>query len=125
MRFVVGGVVHDISAEQVVRAVRDKHPEPVREHVVDIEGRLFPPKQVFAAVTGRDRGTFTTQEAQRVLTRLEFHCRRYFEPSDGGTPELVHTPPAEDLAEIRAEIGTLQAAIAGLHFRLEALEAAS
>ncbi|MGQ0717262.1 MAG: hypothetical protein ACT4NP_08080 [Pseudonocardiales bacterium] len=39
-------------------------PEPIREHYVVIGWRRYPPKQGLAAVTGLDRGDFTTQQAR-------------------------------------------------------------
>src|SRR5205823_1455110 len=105
--------------------------EPIQKHLVEIDGGVFPPKQVFAAVTGRARQSFTTMEAQRVLTRLGFVCRRD-EQLGGGTPEWVagdapadaSPNDAQRLATLEATVGTVEAAIAGLHARVSALEAA-
>jgi len=43
------------------------HPEPIREHLVEMLATVYPPKQVLATVSGWDRTSFTTMEAQRVL----------------------------------------------------------
>lgn len=127
MHFTVGGRALELTAEQVEKAMLGRAPEPPREHVVDVADVAFPPKQVLAVVTGWDRQSFTTMEAQRVLTRLGFSCSRA-----GGQPP--RTPAAasrttgdDDLparvAELEAEVGTLQAAVAGFQARIAALEA--
>ncbi len=81
-------------------------------------------------VDGGSRQTFTTMEAQRVLSRLGFTCRRV-----GSTPagreiwvrqddELTAEPrPKDELLALKAALGTVQAAVAGLHERVAALEA--
>ena len=51
-------------------------PEPIRQHMVEIDGTAYPPKQVLAEITGWPRQSFTTMEANRVLLRLGFICRR-------------------------------------------------
>jgi hypothetical protein len=130
MRFVVGGQTHEITREQVEEAMRDAPIETIQKHVVEIEGQLFPPKQVFAIVTGRERQSFTTMEAQRVLTRLGFVCRRAAQLEDG-TPAWVATyggpsdasDPNDRLIALEASVGTMQAAIGGLHARVSQLEA--
>jgi tetratricopeptide (TPR) repeat protein len=66
----------DLSMDEVLTKMRDVQPEPIREHLVEIADIEFPPKQVLAAVTGWDRQSFTTMEANRVLTRLGFKCSR-------------------------------------------------
>ena len=76
MRFTVGGRPLDLAAEQVSRAMKQVEPEAIREHLVEMNGTVYPPKQVLAVVTGWARTTFTTMEAERVLMRLGFVCRR-------------------------------------------------
>ncbi len=131
MRFTVGGESFDLTPEQVIRAMKGVGSEAVQKHVVEIDGRMFPPKQVFAAVTGRTRQSFTTMEAQRVLTRLGFLCRRAEHPADDGSAGVATHREAGDasverrLASVEASIGTVEAAIAGLHARVRALEAAN
>ena len=58
-------------------------PETIREHFVVIDGRVFPPKQALAQVSGWDRQSFTTMEATRVLSRLGFVCQRAGQRVDG------------------------------------------
>ena len=65
MRFVVGGESFELTKEQVVAAMMEKPAEAIQKHLVEVDGRVFPPKQVFATVTGRARQSFTTMEAER------------------------------------------------------------
>lgn len=65
-----------LSSAMVVDAVRGEAPEPLREHVVVVDGRRYPPKQVLARVTGLDRADFTTNQARAVLRRLGFTTAR-------------------------------------------------
>lgn len=131
MRFTVGGRPLELSAEQVIRVMKGKEPEVIREHVVELQDMAFPPKQVLAEVTGWQRQSFTTMEAQRVLTRLGFICRRASDPPDGERSWVMVAPDSSEevsadqqLAALKAAVATAQAAIAGLHARVTLLEAA-
>lgn len=70
----VGGRDFDVSKEQVEEFMRGAEPEQIQKHAVEVNGEWFPPKQVLGHVTGWPRTTFTTMEAQRVLTRIGFTC---------------------------------------------------
>ncbi len=105
------------------------HPEPFREHIVQLRETVFPPKQVLAVVTGWDRLSFTTMEAQRVLSKLGFVCQRAGTLDDGrGAWLAVEGEAAADrsldqrIALVEAGLATAQVAIAGLHARLRELE---
>ncbi len=129
MRFTVGGESFDLAPEQVIAAMKDAPIETIQKHAVEIAGQAFPPKQVFAAVTGRARQSFTTMEAQRVLTRLGFVCRRAGQAENGAlawiaTTDIESDPSPQDrIASLEAAVRTMQAAIAGLHTRVNELEA--
>lgn len=132
MRFTVGGEEYDLTKKRVISAMRGVSSEPIQKHVVEIEGTVFPPKQVFATVTGRVRTSFTTMEAQRVLRRLGFVCREAGRKEDGA-PAWVPAGLDDDqpdadvdarLASVEATLATVEAAVAGLHARVRELEAA-
>ena len=128
MRFIVGGRPLDTTRELVLQAMTGEEPEPIREHLVEVLDSAFPPKQVLATVTGWTRQSFTTMEAQRVLARLGFVCRRAGEIPDGDRSwmpraEEPEVPPEVRLVTIETALLTAQAAIAGLHARVAALEA--
>lgn len=132
MKFTVGRESFDLTKEQVIAAMKDAPIEAVQKHVVEIAGQAFPPKQVFGTVTGRARQSFTTMEAQRVLTRLGFVCRRIGRLEDG-SPAWIGEDRAvmeaslleERLTLLEAAHGTMQAAITGLHARVSGLESAN
>lgn len=119
-RFTIGGRRLDLTTDQVERAMRGVQPETIRKHLVELNETVFPPKQVLATVTGWERLSFTTQEAQRVLKGLGFVCRRAGE--NDGKPAWVAVSIEDRLADLEASVGTIQAAISGLHKRVECLE---
>lgn len=142
MRFVVGGEEYDLTREQVELRMRGVEPEEIRKHVVELHGTVYPPKQVFGTVARRARTSFTTMEAQRVLTKLGFTCRtarndgsegpRWAVSGDagpGGTSgpaAVLEAPfpedPASRLASVEAQLATAMTAIQGLAARVAALE---
>jgi hypothetical protein len=125
MRFIVGGEAFDITPEQVIDAMRGVESEPIRKHLVEIDGQKYPPKQVFATVTGRARTTFTTMEAQRVLRRLGFVCQQAGQ-LDRPAPSAVATSGdhgvGDELSVVPARFVALEAAVAGLQIRVSELE---
>lgn len=123
----VGGRDFLLSKEDVEREMRGEASETIRKHFVELNGTAFPPKQVLAQVTGWKRDTFTTMEAQRVLSKLGFVCREAGVTAGGDAVwSAVDGNPAvaERLAALEAALATAQAAIAGLATRLDALETA-
>src|SRR5690554_4288435 len=110
MRFTVGGEEYDLTKERVERTVRDTVTEPIQKHVVEVEGRLFPPKQVFAAVTGRQRTSFTTMEAQRVLRKLGFVCRAAGQGGGGEPPAAVGSSDVDD-GDLAARVSSLESTV--------------
>jgi hypothetical protein len=133
MRFTVGGRSLDLTHDEVVAKLKDVSPEPIREHFVKVGDRKFPPKQILALVTGWERQSYTTFEAQRVLLRLGFDCRRVGEGGgDGSGPTAVTAVGSDEperefgerLALAEAQLATAQMAIAGLSARIERLESA-
>lgn len=129
MRFTVGGEDYDLTKERVARAMRGVPGEPIQKHLVEIDDRVYPPKQVFAAVTSRPRTSFTTMEAQRVLRRLGFVCRPVGASDTRDAPASSIAVVADKLpsepGSLEARIATLEAAIAGLHARVVELERVS
>ena len=125
---IVGGREFEWTREQVKDAMRRVPPEQPRKHVVEIGDKQFPPKQVLAVVTGWERQSYTTLEAQRVLSKLGFPCHpagsRYSRETafvDPETPREMQSD-RERLAAIESALATAQEAIAGLRNRVAALE---
>lgn len=121
-RMVVGGRELDLTANDVLNKMRSVEPEPIREHLVEIGNTEFPPKQVLATVTGWGRTSFTTMEANRVLTRLGFNSYRIGHRPDRA--EHQELPPIDRrLAAVESALAVAQEAIAGLANRVAKLEA--
>ena len=130
-RMTVGGRPFDFDKGRILKKLRGVEPEPIREHMVEVGGAVFPPKQVLAVVTGWDRMSFTTMEAQRVLTKVGFVCRRVGH-AQGGTGTGTRTSPGAGSSALDGRIAALEAglavaneAIAGLAARISALEGGS
>lgn len=70
----VGGRDFNLTKQEVEARMKGEEPELIQKHMVEVNGQMFPPKQVLAHVTGWARTSFTTLEAQRVLTRIGFDC---------------------------------------------------
>jgi hypothetical protein len=124
-RFTVGGRGLDLTKDEVVHKMRDVRAEPIREHMVEISGTEFPPKQVMEQVTGWNRRSYTTMEALRVLTRLGFPSRRTGNTRRGREDFGQDLPPVVDrrLSAVESALSVAQEAIAGLLARVSKLEA--
>lgn len=128
-RMTVGGRTLELNKEQVLRKMHGVEADPIREHLVEIGGTVFPPKQVLAVVTGWDRQSFTTMEAQRVLMKVGLVCRRAGELAEGRAAWIRSAPdpgPAtldDRVAALEAGLVVANEAIAGLTSRIRALEA--
>jgi hypothetical protein len=129
----VGGRDFNESKQSVEQKMRDQEPEMIQKYVVEVNGTLFPPKQVLAHVTGWPRLSFTTMEAQRVLTKIGLVCREAGTLPDGragwvattGKESTEAKTDEERLAALEAAVATAQEAIAGLAARVRNLEGAA
>jgi hypothetical protein len=127
---IVGGREFGWSREDVKRTMRGVEPESIREHVVEVLDEQYPPKQVLATVTGWERQTFTTMEAQRVLTKLGFPCHRAgvrYSRDTAWVDVEQRQPGTSDeqrITALEAALATAQEAIASLRRRMEFLESA-
>jgi hypothetical protein len=68
----ISGKAFTLSKQMVETALRNVDPDPVRSHGVKIDGKVYPVKQVIAAVTKLDRLDFQSAQARSVLQRLDF-----------------------------------------------------
>jgi hypothetical protein len=127
VKAVVGGRDFEFERDDVVCRMRGVAPEPIREHLVEVDDDLYPPKQVVATLTGWPRTSFTTMEAQRVLTKLGFRCRRA--GASGDTTVVVADRDVGHSVEARVSgletaVEVVQAALADVVRRLRVLDAA-
>ena len=66
---------YSLTKEQVKKAMKGVFPEAIREHCVEIDGILFPVKQVLAIALGLQKLDFTSMDARNILSRLGFEFK--------------------------------------------------
>jgi hypothetical protein len=106
----------DTTMDEGIRKMRGVRPEPIREHLEEISGIEFPPKQVLEHVSGFDRRSYTTtMEANRIFKRLGFTLRRAGDapmtqegPAQSPPPNIEHR-----LSAVKSALAVAQEAIAG------------
>ena len=122
-RFIIGGRELAITAAEVVSSMDGVEPEPIHQHVVEVGGVAFPPKQVMEEISGFDRRSYTTMEALRVLTKLGFPASRVEAERDGDGKDISGLE--RRLALVEAGLAVTQEAVARLRERIKQLEAAA
>ncbi|WP_028473748.1 DUF6308 family protein [Nocardioides alkalitolerans] len=70
MHFTLAKQEFDLTAQDVVDAVRGRVPETIRDHWVDVDGVRWPVKQALALATGLEPTAFHSQTSRRVLADL-------------------------------------------------------
>ncbi len=124
----VSGRRRDITEQEVIGKMRGVEPEPIREHLVEIAGTAYPPKQVLEKVTDWNRRSFTSLEAVRVLSSVGLACRRASESRPVPAPGMAGNQGAgieQRVSELEAALAVAQEAIARLANRVTTLEAAA
>lgn len=111
----VGGRPFGFSKAQIERLMKGVEPEPIQTHYVQVNDITYPPKQVLAVITGWDRNTYTSQEANRVLKRAGLTAINPIYLKDK-TPSQLQAERRNDL--IRDTIADLKKAIARLELAL-------
>jgi len=76
--FVLGGKRYSLTHEGVVESLRGQEPHEVRRYYVEVQGRRYPPKQVFELATDLSPVEFTTMDAVRILKKLRFEINRVY-----------------------------------------------
>ncbi len=77
MEFTVNGKSYELSRQQVEETMNGVQPERIRQHVVEVDGRQYPIKQVLEAVLHLDKLDFNTQQARSILRRLGFTVTKH------------------------------------------------
>jgi hypothetical protein len=124
----VSGRRREITEQEVISKMRGVESEPIREHLVEIAGTAYPPKQVLETVTDWNRRSFTSLEAVRVLTSVGFVCRRASESRPAPVPGTAGNQRAgieQRMSGLEAAVAVAQEAIARLANRVTTLEAAA
>jgi len=76
VEFKLNGRQMSLSDTEVDARLSSADPEPVRQHAVEVNGRLFPMKQAFALATGLDHLDLTTNQARTQFKRLGYRVVR-------------------------------------------------
>ena len=66
----IGGEQFDLTKDEVVRKIKGDNPEPIQTYGVQIQGQVYPCKQVLSRATGLPRAKFNAHQAYCVLERL-------------------------------------------------------
>ena len=75
-RFVFQGQQMQLSSEQVIEALKDVPPGPIRKHAVEINGVDYPVNQALSRVTGIDVADCNTGVARKTFQKLGFTVKR-------------------------------------------------
>jgi len=78
MKFTIRGKIYDISAEDIINAVKNIEPEPFtgkRKYYIIIDNKRYPIKQVIGYTLKLPRAAFTAMDAYRILTKLGFEVK--------------------------------------------------
>lgn len=74
--FTVKGQRYNGSSEMVEKKMNGIEPEATHKLVVEVNGKLYPVKQVFAEAFEIDRADFISHQARNVLQQLGFKVTR-------------------------------------------------
>jgi hypothetical protein len=74
--FTLGGQEYHLSKADVLEVMRNISPKPLGKYRVSIGGTDYPPKQVIAEALGKNLVSFTTMDANRILSGLGFEVQR-------------------------------------------------
>ena len=74
-KFTIGGKTYSITADDIIRSLKDKEPEAIRNYYVEIANKRFPIKQVLYETLGLMKIGFTSMDAYRVLVKLGFEVK--------------------------------------------------
>jgi hypothetical protein len=107
IEFTFNGEVRRLTRDQVVRAMRDQVPGQLYTYAVNIDGKLFPAKQVLASALRVPRSSFISTRAQDLLSKLGFEV---LNTEEGDRPE---PPPAYRDTQLRSTALSLAVANTG------------
>ncbi|MHA4850955.1 MULTISPECIES: hypothetical protein [unclassified Rhodococcus (in: high G+C Gram-positive bacteria)] len=93
--------------QEVTKLLGNHTPEPIREHWVDAGGVRYPPKQVYQALSGDPRSTFTSHLALARLRRMGFTTSTYQPRKDGPHRKATLVESQTIDGELSASFATL------------------
>ena len=74
---IIRGKAHTFDKADIERKMRGVDPGPISKYSILVSGKEYPLRQVFAHYTGLPPQAFTTQDAYRTLSALEFEIKYY------------------------------------------------
>jgi hypothetical protein len=113
VEFRLNGQMLQLDAGSVTIAATRTDREDIREHWVDVRGRRWPPKQLFAAATGIPRSEFTSHIALRLLQRVGFTTSDIptaVRPRVGSPPPSLAAEPVDGAVDAFRELVTFVSA---------------
>lgn len=72
IRITIRGKQYEMDRENIIKAMKDKEPKPIRSYYVEVEGVGYPIKQVAQSVLNIHPIAFTSMDAYRLLDKLGF-----------------------------------------------------
>ena len=73
--FIIRGDSFALSKNDVIKALRGLKPEEIRKYYIEVNGIRYPIKQVLFAAAKIALASFTSQDAFRVLKKLDFEIK--------------------------------------------------
>ncbi len=74
--FVVSGTRVKLTRDHVIKILKQIEPGVIDTHIVEVNGRLYPVKQAFAAVSSIDLLDFNTSQARTNFKKMGFKVSR-------------------------------------------------
>jgi hypothetical protein len=75
INFIIRGDSISLNQKDVINAVKGLRPEPIRKYYIEIDSNRYPIKQALFAAAKIPLASFTSQDAFRVLKKLEFDIK--------------------------------------------------
>lgn len=118
MQFKIDGETVDLDRRLIAAHLRDRVPEQVLKHWVDVDGTRFPVKQALEAGSGIARKRFTSQTARSLLARLGFATgpSQVSRPSTPGPALRARLAPLVSAEQAGAAFTTLVTFLRGSPF---------
>jgi len=70
MEFTLSGNKFNLNPKDVLNKMQGVPPEIIRTHAVNLNGKLYPVKQVVSIITNLSKADFNSHQAHQILKRL-------------------------------------------------------
>lgn len=72
MELTLAGMKFDLNIEDILKKMQGIQPEIIRTHAVNLDGKLYPVKQVLSVATGLSKADFNSHQAHQILRGVGF-----------------------------------------------------